>query len=108
MLITFPMDPTYSDYPDLRQKMGVYKVCNKVNGNAYVGSAIDLRNRFYNHVWHLEKGTHRSPKLQHAWRKYGRNNFEFSVLEYVLEPEQLIARSNSGFTSSIPIRMAIT
>lgn len=71
---------------------GIYAITNKANGKIYVGSAVLLRRRFRKHVYELSKGTHHSVKLQRAWAKYGKDSFEFAVLEVVEAPVDLVAR----------------
>ena len=60
---------------------GIYIIRNKTNNKIYVGSAIDLHKRIYNHCYLLRKNEHRNPHLQAAWNKYGEENFEFAVVE---------------------------
>ena len=60
---------------------GIYKIVNTVNGKKYVGSALDIRVRWWKHRQYLRKNNHHSIKLQNAWNKYGEGAFEFSVIE---------------------------
>jgi group I intron endonuclease len=71
---------------------GIYRIRNAINGKCYVGSAVVLAERLYNHRWHLDRGTHRNAKLQNAWRKHGCDAFVFEVLESVLDPARLVER----------------
>lgn len=64
-------------------KSGIYKILNLKNNNFYIGSSIDLRKRFSEHRRSLNKNKHHSYYLQSAWNKYGENNFEFIILEFV-------------------------
>lgn len=67
--------------PFIRRRIaGIYAIRNLVNHKIYVGSAVSIYDRLYNHVWHLERGTHRNPKLLNAWRKYKISGFSFEVL----------------------------
>src|SRR5438045_7013760 len=75
-------------------KPGIYKILKKVNGKFYIGSAKNLRKRRKNHFLELEKGTHRNTILQRAYNKYGKQNFEFPVVEFVEDVTQLITREN--------------
>lgn len=61
---------------------GIYKICNIKNGKFYIGSSVNIRKRRTNHLYRLEAGNSSSPILQRAFNKYGRDNFEFSVLEF--------------------------
>lgn len=59
------------------------------DGNSYIGSAVDLSNRLYQHYW----GKISNIILQHAIDKYGLSNFSTRVLEscdqsLLLEREQ--------------------
>lgn len=70
---------------------GIYKILNIKNGKYYIGSSINLIQRFRVHKTHLRGGYHKNPHLQASWNKYGEENFLFSVLEHV-SVEQLIER----------------
>lgn len=67
-------------------RSGVYQILNIVNGKCYVGSAVDLLNRWRVHRGRLDKNIH-SKKLQNAWNKHGALSFEFMVLEYCSKDE---------------------
>ena len=69
---------------------GVYQIRNTVNGKCYVGSSKNLKSRWTNHKWCLQKRVHRNSMLQRVFNKYGLV-FEFSVLE-TCEVDDLIAR----------------
>lgn len=62
---------------------GIYKIQNRVTGDFYIGSSVDVYKRMYQHQTLLRNDRHHSPHLQHAWNKYGQDNFEYVVLEYV-------------------------
>lgn len=53
-----------------KTKSGVYKITNTINGNFYIGSSIRIRERWYEHKYLLNKGTHHSKHLQNSWNKY--------------------------------------
>ena len=60
----------------------VYKIVNLTNGNKYVGSALRVKHRWNDHTKLLDENRHHSQRLQHAWNKYGKENFQFSIIEY--------------------------
>lgn len=68
-------------------KSGIYKITNVKNGKFYIGSAKDIERRWWEHKNDLLKNKHKNSKLQHAWDFYGENNFEFIILENVMEHE---------------------
>lgn len=70
---------------------GVYAILNVLNDKVYVGSAVDLSDRFRLHLLHINRGSHHNRHLQKAWLKYGAQAFVFVVIEYtdwILEREQ--------------------
>lgn len=73
---------------------GIYCIRNTISGKRYVGSAISVSHRWHNHKSDLEKGKHHSPHLQHAWKQYGADVFEWTVVE-VCSPEMLMIREQA-------------
>lgn len=66
----------------MRQKIcGVYKITNTVNGMIYVGSSIDVVNRWWQHRKELRSGKHHNDKFKKAFKKYGEEAFVMEVLE---------------------------
>lgn len=72
-------------------KSGIYKITNKINGKIYIGSAVNLSNRFATHQYALNNNKHKNSHLQSAWNLYGSEVFLFEVLELV-EKNHLIER----------------
>jgi group I intron endonuclease len=71
------------------QLSGVYQIRCIPTGKIYIGSAVNLRCRFSQHLRSLQRGNHRNGYLQQAWSKYGSEGFEFSILEFATEPDLL-------------------
>lgn len=71
---------------------GIYVIRNLVNNKFYVGSTVNLRQRFHQHFGSLSNGYHHNPHLQSAWNKYGESFFEFAVIEVVESKEQILVR----------------
>jgi len=63
------------------KKTGIYKIVNKINNKTYIGSSIDIDNRFYVHKNKLKKNIHPNNILQNSVNKYGIENFIFEVIE---------------------------
>lgn len=72
-------------------KSGVYKILNKQTGKFYIGSSINIDNRFKQHIRKLNSNNHDNDHLQKSWNKYGISNFTFEIVEYT-EIENLIIR----------------
>lgn len=70
---------------------GIYMIKCLVNNKFYIGSSVDIKNRWKGHIEGLKRGNHNNRHLQNAWNKYGESNFVFSVVE-VCEVEDLITR----------------
>ena len=69
--------------------IGAYKILNKITGKFYIGSSVDIEKRFKQHKADLNKGVHNNKYLQNAWNKYGADNFDFIVVEYVNDINKL-------------------
>lgn len=63
---------------------------NIKNGKLYVGSTRNLQSRKSWHFKALEHNRHHSILLQRAYNKYGKEAFEFDVLQIVEKLEDLI------------------
>lgn len=71
-------------------KSGIYKITNIKNGKFYIGSSKDIEFRWGEHKKHLNGGYHINKKLQNAWNFYGKENFEFTIVELVSNNEELL------------------
>ena len=92
---------------------GIYKIINKINGKYYVGSSIDIYQRWRNHKSQLKRNIHKNPHLQNAWNKYGENNFQFIIekevsLNQLLEEEQKLIDLHFGKSYCYNINSGVT
>ena len=71
-------------------KSGIYKITNLKNGKFYIGSSKDIEFRWNEHKKHLNGGYHINNKLQNAWNFYGKESFEFSIIEITNEMDLLL------------------
>ena len=69
---------------------GIYQIKNTINGKCYIGSAVDLKKRWRNHLSALRRRGHYNKHLQRAFDKYGEATFTFSILEQIEDTSQLI------------------
>lgn len=63
------------------KKIGIYKIKNIITGKFYIGSSLEIKQRWQRHLKDLENNKHHSIILQRAWNKYGKENFIFEILE---------------------------
>lgn len=62
---------------------GIYQIQSKCKPDrVYVGSAVNISNRWSVHLLGLKRGKHHSILLQRHTNKYGVSDLSFSVLEY--------------------------
>lgn len=76
-----------------REKIcGIYKIENLVNGKIYIGSSVDISERWHRHSTDLRTNRHGNDYLQNAWNKHGEDNFKFEIIEYINDISILINR----------------
>ena len=62
-------------------KIGIYKIINLTNKKVYIGQSKSIFERWQEHKRDLNNNTHGNPHLQNAWNKYGKEYFEFGIVE---------------------------
>ena len=62
-------------------KSGIYQIRNTVDRKVYIGQSKNVELRYKQHFGDLGRGVHGNQHLQNAFWKYGKDSFEFSVLE---------------------------
>jgi group I intron endonuclease len=76
---------------------GIYKVINKVNGKYYVGSSNDIVERWRDHRRELGDGNHVNDHLQKSWNKYGKESFDFIVIERVESKREMLIETEQRY-----------
>ena len=79
-------------FADNRNKIGIYRWINNLNGKTYVGSSSNLSVRFYSY-YSLRSLAKSNRPMERALLKYGFSKFSLEILEYcnldnLLEREQ--------------------
>jgi group I intron endonuclease len=72
--------------------IAVYQIKNIINGKMYVGSSIDVHQRWNSHKNRLKRGTHSNYLLQEEYNSYGEHAFEYSILEEVYDKSIILER----------------
>lgn len=68
--------------------IGIYMWTNKITGESYIGQSLDIQKRKQQHIYDSKNGKY---PLYISMRKYGIDNFIFSILEEC-KPEKLDER----------------
>lgn len=79
---------------DNKNKAGIYRWVNKVNGNIYVGSSVNLSlrlKRYYEFSYIAFELLKSKSRIYTAILKYGHSNFQLEILEYCAK-ENAISR----------------
>lgn len=65
-------------------KCGIYRIYHKDSNKSYVGKSIDICGRIWGHVGSLNRKTKDENRhLINAWNKYGKDSFDYEILELV-------------------------
>lgn len=70
---------------------GIYQILHVDSGRVYVGSAVNIAQRWAAHRSCLQRGSHRNNRLQAAWFRFGPAAFTFSVLELLPDGPYILA-----------------
>ena len=87
---------------------GIYAIINKVNNHKYIGSSINIKERWRLHILRLKNNIHHNIHLQRAWKKYGEESFNFIILlkceiKHLLKNEQDYFKRESPEYNIAPI-----
>lgn len=88
-------------FTENKNKSGIYRWVNKFNNNTYVGSGQDLAKRLGLYFKSSELNRFKRP-IHSALLKYGHENFQLEILEYVSNKEDLIKREQFYIDSLTP------
>lgn len=70
-----------------RGKLGIYAIRNKVNKKVYIGRSKSIGDRIHGHVTGLNAKSRKTHNTHFItdWHEYGRENFEYFILELIPE-----------------------
>lgn len=71
---------------------GIYSITNTISGRKYVGSSVNIKQRWVTHRRSLINGRHENSRLQAAFKKYGIEAFVFAVIEVVPDLSTMLER----------------
>jgi len=70
----------------------IYAIVNQVTRDMYVGSAVSVNRRWNAHRCNLRLGKHHCKHLQNAYVKYGAASFDWEIVEFVADKNDLLKR----------------
>ena len=70
----------------------IYAIVNQATRDMYVGSAVAVNRRWNAHRCQLRAGKHHCLHLQNAHAKYGETAFDWEIVEFVDDANNLLAR----------------
>jgi group I intron endonuclease len=80
-MITHSLSAEDVIFHTLPSSPGIYQIRCKVSNTIYVGGTKNIKKRFKEHMSALRNKTHHNTHLQRSYMKYGKNAFEYCVLE---------------------------
>ena len=71
--------------------IGIYIITNKINNKSYIGQSVNIEKRITTHFWAAFKENLPSYNfhIYQAIRKYGKENFEWHILETLEEVDRV-------------------
>jgi frataxin-like iron-binding protein CyaY len=75
------------EYKQMKFRMGVFQIRNKMNGKVFIGSSTDLKAIWYAQKLQLDVGMHQNSDLQKEWKENGAENFIYEILEEIEQKE---------------------
>ena len=92
----------------MKNKSGIYRIINIINGRYYIGSSNNVLRRFSEHKRDLQKNKHYNYILQKSWNKHGENSFLFEIIEIVENIKELTIREQFYLDKIKPFNSKIT
>lgn len=73
-------------------KSGIYLIRNLINNKIYIGKSKNIYKRLHQHLYDFKNKRKKSTNdyLLSSWYKYGKDNFDYEVLEYLELNEQIL------------------
>jgi len=71
------------EYKERPKPAGVFQVKNNANGKIYLASSLNVEGSLNKQEFMLSSGAHRNKALQADWKKFGRYQFTFEILQIV-------------------------
>lgn len=80
---------------------GVYAIVNTITKDVYIGSSINMHQRYIQHRTRLKNHTHSNLLLQAAYDQYGESAFRCVVIEYIDGTDATIRASEAWYIDAL-------
>lgn len=77
---------------DYENWCGIYRITCTENSQIYIGSSVNIKERWQQHLSLLRGNRHSSIYLQNSYNKYGEGSFKFEVLSRLIEFNEGVLR----------------
>ncbi len=77
------------EYKNMVPPKGIFVLRNKNTGRVFLGSSLNLKNKYERIKLHLNTGNHFNSALQEDWNNLGESAFEYEVLETLEDKQDL-------------------
>lgn len=75
-----------------RKRCGIYVIVNTINNKKYVGKSTNIYIRIKQHITTLNtRSKDENRHLTNSWHKYGRENFDYFIIEYLWPDMELLS-----------------
>lgn len=92
----------------MKKICGIYEIRSRIYPNrVYIGSSIDIIDRWRKHKRGLRNGNHHNKKLQRHYNKYGPNDLFYKIImecpeDSLINYEQFLIDANSAYFNLAP------
>lgn len=83
-------EPSIDITKERKKISGIYKIVNNTNNKYYIGSSNNIHKRWNYHKEDLRRKNHHCQYLQRSWNKYGKDNFDFVIIEENIPEKDLL------------------
>ncbi|WP_309090894.1 GIY-YIG nuclease family protein [Domibacillus sp.] len=74
-------------FKEMEIEAGVYEIKNTINQKIFIGSTRNFKT-LNGRKFELEAGSSTNKALQKEWNKFGKEAFQFTILEQLKKPEE--------------------
>lgn len=91
------MKRTFTVLKKITLSPAIYKISIKGSDKIYIGETVNLSQRLQKHFSKLRNNSHSNPILQNLFNKYGEENFQIDVIEYLDTKDKLTLRTKEMY-----------